>query len=73
MLEAAARLLEREGLDAFNTNAIAKEADVRVSTVYRYFPNKQAILAEFAHRFASAEEAWLADLMSSPRRTGAPD
>lgn len=61
ILEAAARLLQRDGLDAFNTNAIAAEADVRVSTVYRYFPNKHAILAEFARRFAEAEEAWLED------------
>ncbi|MEE4298224.1 MAG: TetR/AcrR family transcriptional regulator [Pseudomonadales bacterium] len=61
ILEASARLLQRDGLDAFNTNAIAAEAEVRVSTVYRYFPNKHAILAEFARRFAAAEEAWLED------------
>ena len=45
ILETAAELLEEVGLDSFNTNLLAERADVRIATVYRYFPNKLAILS----------------------------
>ncbi|MDH3693216.1 MAG: TetR/AcrR family transcriptional regulator [Gammaproteobacteria bacterium] len=34
----------------FNTNLLAQRAGIRVRTVYRYFPNKFAVLAELARR-----------------------
>jgi len=45
ILEAAARILESEGLDGYTTNAIAKRAGVSVGSLYQYFPNKDAITA----------------------------
>lgn len=50
VLEAAARILEEDGLDAVNTNAVAERAGVSVGSLYQYFPSKQAILAELIRR-----------------------
>lgn len=44
ILDTSAQLLGEVGLDDFNTNLLAKQAGLRVSTIYRYFPNKLAIL-----------------------------
>ncbi|MBX3454408.1 TetR/AcrR family transcriptional regulator [Ferrovibrio sp.] len=50
VLEAAARILERGGLAAFNTNAIAERAGISIGSLYQYFPTKEAILAELIRR-----------------------
>jgi AcrR family transcriptional regulator len=50
VLEAAIQLLETVGEAGFNTNAVAERAGVSIGTLYRYFPNKQAILAALAQR-----------------------
>jgi AcrR family transcriptional regulator len=50
ILEAAAQLLESAGERGFNTNALAERAGVSIGTLYRYFPDKQAILLALAHR-----------------------
>jgi AcrR family transcriptional regulator len=46
ILEATARILEAEGLEAANTNAIAVRAGVSIGSLYQYFPDKTAIFAE---------------------------
>ncbi len=61
ILATAADLLAELGIDAFNTNLLAERADVRVRTVYRYFPNKVAILRELARRLAEAWATWFDD------------
>jgi len=43
ILEAAALVLEEEGLDGFNTNAIARRAGASIGTLYQYFPSKDAL------------------------------
>lgn len=45
VLEAAARILETQGAQHLNTNAIAELAGVSIGSLYQYFPNKEAILA----------------------------
>ena len=45
ILETAARLLEEMSIDSFNTNVLAKRAGVPVRSVYRYYPNKLAVIA----------------------------
>ena len=50
MLEAAIRILEKEGLEGLTTNAIAARAGVSIGTLYQYFPNKEAILDDLADR-----------------------
>jgi AcrR family transcriptional regulator len=44
------RLLEKGGLDALTTNAVAASAGVSVGTLYQFFPNKEAILDTLADR-----------------------
>lgn len=50
ILEAAARILEGQGLSAFNTNAVAERAGVSIGTLYQYFPAKEAILVALIRR-----------------------
>lgn len=50
IVEAAARILERDGIDALNTNSVAKRAGVSIGSLYQYFPSKAAILAELIQR-----------------------
>lgn len=50
ILEAAARIIEREGLKAVSTNAVAETAGVSIGSLYQYFPNQVAILAELTRR-----------------------
>lgn len=44
--EAAARILADEGLDAVTTNAVAMRAGVSIGSLYQYYPNREAILAD---------------------------
>jgi AcrR family transcriptional regulator len=48
ILDAALRLLEQRGIEGLNTNDIARVAGVNIGAVYKYFPNKHAILALLA-------------------------
>lgn len=54
VIEAAARILERHGLEGYNTNAIAKSAGISVGSLYQYFPNKDAITRALVGREASS-------------------
>ncbi len=58
ILSAAAELLEEGGLGAFNTNLLAQRAEVRVRTVYRYFPNKLAVITALAERMTALWDGW---------------
>ena len=48
VLHAARDILEAEGPEALSTNRIAERAGVSVGSLYQYFPNKDAIIAELA-------------------------
>ncbi|WEK47868.1 MAG: TetR/AcrR family transcriptional regulator [Candidatus Andeanibacterium colombiense] len=60
-------LLGEVGLDAFNTNLLAERADVRVRTIYRYFPNKLAVIAaigeELIGKWANWESVYFDELV----------
>jgi AcrR family transcriptional regulator len=76
ILEAAAQLLEREGEPGFNTNAIAERAGVSVGSLYRYFPDKRAILLALARRETAAHHALVAERATAAGRAAdglAPD
>ncbi len=57
ILDTAAELLDEVGVDGFNTNRLAERAGVRVRTVYRYFPNKTAVIVALAERVMAEWEA----------------
>lgn len=44
LVEAAARILVREGYDKANTNRIAEVAGVSIGSLYQYFPSKEAVI-----------------------------
>jgi AcrR family transcriptional regulator len=57
--EACLRILAEQGPDALNTNRIAEIAGVNIASLYRYFPNKDAILAELYERQLALEASML--------------
>jgi AcrR family transcriptional regulator len=57
IFEATARIIEREGQDALNTNHIAERAGISVGTLYQYFPKKEAILIAMARRELAHDRA----------------
>ncbi len=55
LLAASSALIEERGIEGFNTNLLAERCDMRVRSVYRYFDNKQAIVATLYRRLT---ESW---------------
>jgi AcrR family transcriptional regulator len=53
IIEAAARVLETAGLEAYNTNAIAERAGVSIGSLYQYFPTKDAVTRALVQREAA--------------------
>ncbi len=64
IIAAAARLIEREGLEAVSTNAIAREAKLPVGTLYQFFPNREAVLQALIEAQLSQLDAPLRPLLS---------
>jgi AcrR family transcriptional regulator len=50
ILEAAARILETDGLAACSTNAVAQRAGVSIGSLYQYFPNRDALTVALIER-----------------------
>ena len=50
ILEAAATLLEKDPMEKLTAAAIAGEAGIPVGSLYQYFPNKLAVIAELVRR-----------------------
>lgn len=50
LVEAAARILVREGYDKASTNRIAEVAGVSIGSLYQYFPSKEAVIAALIER-----------------------
>jgi AcrR family transcriptional regulator len=53
ILAAAARVLAEHGYARGTTNRIAEAAELSVGSLYQYFPNKDAVLAELVRRHAA--------------------
>lgn len=71
ILDTAATLLEEVGIDVFNTNLLAKRAGIGIRTIYRYFPNKLAVVVGLASREFRHPETWRASLaaLSDPEQS----
>ena len=48
ILEATARLLNRHPLEEVSTNHIARKTGISIGTLYKYYPNKDSILADLS-------------------------
>lgn len=65
ILDATAALLIDTAADKITTAAIAETAGVPIGSVYQYFPNKLAILAELARRVMEEVDAKTASLIAA--------
>ncbi|WP_067827830.1 TetR/AcrR family transcriptional regulator [Actinomadura kijaniata] len=72
ILDAAARLFERDGYAATTTNKVAELAGVSIGTLYHYVPNKDALLYALAERHIGAGMAALSEVFDGLRRTEPP-
>lgn len=59
ILIASMEVLQSEGLEGFNTNAVAQHAEVNVGTVYHYFTDKNSLLTELFIRFETERVDYL--------------
>ncbi|MGD9006700.1 MAG: TetR/AcrR family transcriptional regulator [Desulfobacteraceae bacterium] len=59
ILDTAAQLLDEIGSDALTTKRIAQRASIRVRNVYRYFPNKQAVIYALAQTMALKQSEYI--------------
>lgn len=50
ILDGAAHILERLGIDGYTTNAIATRAGVSIGSLYQYFPTKDAVTVALIER-----------------------
>jgi len=66
IFEATARIIERDGIAALNTNRIAERAGVSIGTLYEYFPNKDAILIAMARQRLADDERLVRQALSGP-------
>ena len=61
LLSAAADLQEEVGFEQLSTNLICKRAKVTPPALYRYFPNKYAVLKELGEGLMARQNALLQD------------
>lgn len=61
ILKATAELLEELGFEKLSTNLICQRAGLTPPALYRYFPNKYAILKELGERLMDKQNAVLDD------------
>lgn len=65
VLATAGELLAEVGFERLTTNLVCERAGLTPPALYRYFPNKYALLAELARRLMDAQDeavfAWMAE------------
>jgi AcrR family transcriptional regulator len=66
ILNAAAHILSDRGLEGFNTNAVAEQAELSIGSLYQYFPDKDTLTATLIRRHAAA---FLTELQSAIAKT----
>jgi AcrR family transcriptional regulator len=57
ILQASGELLAEVGIEKLSTNLICKRAALTPPALYRYFPNKYALLKELGERLMQAQDA----------------
>ena len=56
ILRVAGEILNDDGLDGLSINAVCRQAGLTPPAVYRYFPNKYALLKALAERLMEAQD-----------------
>jgi AcrR family transcriptional regulator len=65
ILETAGTILGRVGFEQLTTNLICEEAGMTPPALYRYFPNKYAILKVLGERLIDTQDTIVADWLES--------
>ncbi len=65
ILAAAAALLEEVGIDSLSTNMICARANLTPPALYRYFPNKYALLRELGVRLMQVQDKAVFDWVAA--------
>ena len=73
ILTSAGTLLEEVGFDGFTTNLLAERSNLAIRAIYRYFPNKFALILELAKRMQLSWRDALARTAVDMKNTGLPD
>lgn len=73
ILDVTTRLLSEIGVERISTNLIAAEAGIKVPTLYRYFPNKYAVLMALGQRLMARQNAVIVEWLARTGETGQPD
>jgi AcrR family transcriptional regulator len=73
ILDVATRLLNEVGIERISTNLIAAEAGIKVPTLYRYFPNKYAVLMALGDRLMSRQNVVIEEWLGRADDKTAPD
>ena len=67
ILETSAQILDEKGIEGFNTNLLAERAGLRIASIYRYFPNKLAILTSLVQQWwDSMRDQLVVDDLANP-------
>ena len=61
ILDTAGRLLDEVGLERLSTNLVCRRAGLSPPALYRYFPNKYAILRELGDRLMALQDQAVLD------------
>jgi AcrR family transcriptional regulator len=70
ILKAAAELLAEGGVDALTMRSLAVRAEIPVATIYRYFANREEIIAAYLdHELEQIDEAVVAAVLGLDRVT----
>jgi len=56
ILDAAAQVMAEKGYDGTTLREVANQAGVKQTSMYRYWPNKQAIVADLIERFIDGQD-----------------
>jgi len=67
ILEAARNLIGEHGADSVSVREIAAQAGVPISSVYQYFPNKSAIVAQLLAEYVAHYQARLHETFAAVR------
>lgn len=66
ILEAAARVIADQGLDAATMEGIAAEAETSIGSIYQFFPNKAAVFDALGERYMEKARAFFDVISSGP-------
>lgn len=68
VMDAAMVLIEEVGVEELQMKQIAERAGVKLTAVYRYFPNKESIIRSVAMDAFAADSAWMEEIFGDVER-----